>query len=119
MWKNSSVNDAAGRTPYVITTDKGTLLLADGWWGLARHINYFGDLLMGLAWCAAAGFDLSAHAARQTSLWAVVPWFYEIYFVILLVHRERRDNQHCAAKYGAAWEEYTVRVPWRMVPFIY
>ena len=29
-----------------IATQRGRRLLVDGWWGVARHINYFGDWLM-------------------------------------------------------------------------
>ncbi len=29
-----------------IETKRGRRLLVDGWWGVARHINYFGDWLM-------------------------------------------------------------------------
>jgi len=49
----------------------------------------------------------------------VLPYFYIIYFTILLIHRERRDHAMCAARYGKAWDEYCCRVPWRIVPGIY
>lgn len=35
-----------------LPTERGTRLIISGWWGIARHINYTGDWLMG---CAAAG----------------------------------------------------------------
>ncbi len=38
-----------------LPTARGTKLLISGWWGIARHINYLGDLLMGLAWCLPTG----------------------------------------------------------------
>ena len=96
-----------GRVPESIQTARGTRLLVSGWWGIARHANYLGDLMMGLAWC------------MTTAAPHILPYFYFIYFVILLVHRERRDHDHCARKYGADWEEYTRRVRWRIVPFLY
>lgn len=96
-----------GRPPEFIQTDRGTKLLISGFWGLARHSNYLGDLMMGLAWCMTTGF------AR------LLPYFYFIYFVILLVHRERRDHEHCARKYGPDWETYTARVRWRILPGVY
>jgi protein-S-isoprenylcysteine O-methyltransferase Ste14 len=96
-----------GRTPEAIQTARGTKLLVSGWWGIARHANYLGDLMMGLAWCLTT-------ASRH-----VLPYFYFIYFVILLVHRERRDHDHCAKKYGKDWDEYTRRVRWRIVPGLY
>lgn len=32
-----------------ITTASGRRLIVSGWWGVARHINYFGDWLMACA----------------------------------------------------------------------
>jgi Delta14-sterol reductase len=96
-----------GRQQEFIQTQRGTKLLVSGFWGIARHSNYLGDLMMGLAWCMTTGF------AR------VLPYFYIIYFTILLIHRERRDNDHCARKYGPDWEAYTARVKWRIVPWVY
>jgi delta14-sterol reductase len=47
------------------------------------------------------------------------PWLYPLYYVLLLGTRERDDDRRCAEKYGAVWEEYRKRVPWRIVPGIY
>jgi protein-S-isoprenylcysteine O-methyltransferase Ste14 len=96
-----------GKPPQYITTSRGALLLTSGWWGVARHSNYLGDLLMALAWCLTAGF---AH---------VLPYFYFIYFAILLIHRDRRDNATCRNKYGKDWDSYCRKVRWRIVPGIY
>lgn len=30
-----------------LPTERGTKLIISGWWGIARHINYTGDWLMG------------------------------------------------------------------------
>ncbi|ELW49566.1 Lamin-B receptor [Tupaia chinensis] len=49
----------------------------------------------------------------------ILPYFYVIYFTILLVHREARDEHHCKKKYGLAWEKYCQRVPYRIFPYIY
>ncbi|MEQ8453123.1 MAG: hypothetical protein RID81_37665 [Sandaracinaceae bacterium] len=96
-----------GKPPKVLETKRGTSLLVSGWWGLARHTNYLGDLMMALAWCLACGFG------------SVVPYFYFIYFAPLLINRERRDHQLCKEKYGDDWDEYCRRVPHRIVPFVY
>lgn len=96
-----------GRPPKVLETQRGTSLLLSGWWGLARHTNYLGDLTMALAWCLACGFS------------SVVPYFYFIYFAPLLLNRERRDHALCKEKYGADWDEYCKRVPYRIVPYVY
>jgi len=91
-----------------LATQRGTRLLVSGWWGVARHINYFGDWLMALAWCLPCG------AASP------LPYFYAVYFAALLLHRERRDEEACLAKYGAAdWGRYTRAVPWRIIPHVY
>lgn len=88
-------------------TARGTRLLISGYWGMARHINYLGDWIMGLAWCLPCGFG------------SVVPYFYSLYFASLLVHRERRDEAACRLKYGADWDKYCSLVPWRIVPYVY
>eukprot|EP00667_Euglena_gracilis_P014036 EG_transcript_14505 len=64
-----------------LQTKRGTRLLTSGWWGLARKINYTGDWLVGLSWCLLCGFD------------SIIPYFYSIYFFVLLVTRAMRDNQ--------------------------
>jgi delta14-sterol reductase len=91
-------------------TARGTRLITSGWWGAARHINYLGDWIMGLAWCMPCG---AAGAA------SVIPYFYCLYFASLLVHRERRDEAACRAKYGRDWDRYCALVPWRIVPRVY
>lgn len=96
-----------GKPADYIKTARGSLLLVSGWWGMARHMNYFGDLLMGLAWCLPCLFA------------SPLPYFYIIYFTILLVHRERRDHDMCAVRYGQDWEAYCTRVPYRLIPGIY
>ena len=50
---------------------------------------------------------------------SLLPWFYPIYFAALLIHRERRDHHLCAAKYGADWDRYCERVPYRIIPKVY
>ncbi|MCY1059432.1 hypothetical protein [Nannocystis sp. SCPEA4] len=96
-----------GERPVTMDTARGTKLLLSGWWGLARHSNYLGDLTMALAWCLACGFG------------SIVPYFYFLYFAPLLLNRERRDNAMCKRKYGADWDRYCEKVPYRIVPFVY
>jgi hypothetical protein len=96
-----------GKRPEYITTTRGTVLLTSGWWGISRHMNYLGDLMMATAWCLPAGF---MHP---------LPYFYVVYFTILLVHREWRDNAMCQEKYGKDWDAYCRKVRWRIVPGIY
>jgi steroid 5-alpha reductase family enzyme len=96
-----------GKRPDYVATARGPLLLASGWWGAARHLNYLGDVAMALAWCLPAGFE---HP---------LPYFYVVYVAVLLVHRERRDHAMCRQKYGADWDAYCRKVRWRIVPGLY
>jgi 7-dehydrocholesterol reductase len=84
-----------------------TQLLASGFWGLAHHFNYVGDLMISSAYCLCCGFG------------HLLPHFYIIYMTILLVHRSVRDNSRCRAKYGSAWDEYCKLVPYNIVPYIF
>ncbi|XP_077669816.1 delta(14)-sterol reductase LBR isoform X3 [Eretmochelys imbricata] len=90
-----------------IPTAAGKSLLVTGWWGLVRHPNYLGDIIMALAWSLPCGFN------------HILPYFYMIYFTCLLIHREARDEHQCKKKYGLAWERYCQRVPYRIFPYIY
>uniref|UniRef100_A0A8C2M1L9 Delta(14)-sterol reductase TM7SF2 n=1 Tax=Cricetulus griseus TaxID=10029 RepID=A0A8C2M1L9_CRIGR len=90
-----------------IPTATGRQLLVSGWWGMVRHPNYLGDLIMALAWSLPCGVS------------HLLPYFYLLYFTALLVHREARDEQQCLRKYGRAWQEYCKRVPYRIIPYVY
>ncbi|XP_010278239.1 PREDICTED: delta(14)-sterol reductase [Nelumbo nucifera] len=92
-----------GTPPKVI----GGKLLASGYWGIARHCNYLGDLLLALS------FSLPCGASSP------IPYFYPIYLLILLIWRERRDEARCAQKYKDVWAEYCKLVPWRILPYVY
>lgn len=84
-----------------------SLLLTCGWWGLARHANYVGDLLLSSAMCALVG---------EATL---LVWYYAVFMLILLIHRCLRDEARGQAKYGPYWVEYCSRVPWRFIPGIW
>ncbi len=83
-------------------------LLCSGFWAVSRHVNYLGEILM------AAGLTL---VLGWPGLWVV--WLYPVYYLVLLIPRERADERRCAAKYGALWAEYVRRVPRRIVPGLY
>jgi protein-S-isoprenylcysteine O-methyltransferase Ste14 len=112
---SNSQKDAFRRNPAApevahlrsMPTKRGTRLIISGWWGIARHINYFGDWVMAWAWCLPCGFA------------SIVPYFYVIYFGVLLWHRERRDEEACRAKYGDDWDTYCRTVKWRIIPYVY
>lgn len=89
-------------------TDGARHVLCSGFWGVSRHVNYLGELLMAIGLTLALG--------RPELIW---PWLYPLYYLLLLVPRERDDDRRCAGKYGALWEAYRERVPWRIVPGVY
>uniref|UniRef100_A0A8B9Z3U2 Delta(14)-sterol reductase TM7SF2 n=1 Tax=Bos mutus grunniens TaxID=30521 RepID=A0A8B9Z3U2_BOSMU len=84
-----------------ISTATGRRLLVSGWWGMVRHPNYLGDLIMALKTPSPQGCSTCC----PTSTSSTSP---------LLVHREDRDERQCRQKYGLAWHEYCRRVPYRI-----
>jgi delta14-sterol reductase len=90
----------------------GSRILCSGWWGLARHINYLGEILMAVGLALPGGFP----AAGTSSL---LPWLYPLYYVALLFPREREDNRVCELKYGQTWRDYCRIVPYRIIPYVY
>jgi 7-dehydrocholesterol reductase len=82
-------------------------LLLTGPWGWARHFNYSGDLLLSLAYGLPAGFH------------DLMPYYFFVFMTILLVHRVARDDLKCRTKYGAKWNEYCQRVPYKIFPGLY
>lgn len=83
-------------------------LLCSGFWGISRHVNYLGEILMATGLALVLGWPGE-----------IGPWLYPLYYVVLLFPRERDDHRRCAAKYGALWDEYCRRVPRRIVPGLY
>lgn len=106
-FKRNPKRSFLGMEPETITDGQRTLLVS-GFWGLSRHINYLGEVLM------ATGIVLATGHPGQW--WA---WLYPVYYVALLFPRQVDDDKRCAAKYGPLWEEYVQRVPYRIIPYIY
>jgi delta14-sterol reductase len=132
-----------------IETKSGSKLLISGWWGTARHINYFGDWIQAWAYCLPTG--IAGYLVNHSSVaptggqsavdgsfvysgpsvhtevvqgtargWGMLfTYFYVVYFAILLIHRERRDEEKCIRKYGDDWKRYREIVRYRIVPGIY
>jgi len=92
-----------GKPPRVL----GGKLLASGYWGIGRKINYTGEILVYVSFALCAG--------------AVSPWPYVLPLALLglLVQRAQRDDKRCRAKYGALWREYGEIARFRVIPFIY
>ncbi|KAF4761872.1 hypothetical protein HAV15_007604 [Penicillium sp. str.  len=133
-------NHPAFKNMPFIQTKRGMRLLMGGWWGYARHINYLGDWLQSLPFCLPTGVagyvvhpaGVATGVGAATLLdgrqvvpgdaagWGVlVTYLYSVWFGVLLVHRERRDNRVCAEKYGEDWVEYKRVVRWRILPGVY
>ena len=118
-----------------ITTASGSALLISGWWGRARHINYLGDMIMSWSYSlptGVAGYIIHSYTNPLTGDvrrevvqgeargWGMIfTYFYILYFAVLLIHRERRDEAKCRRKYGKDWDKYTATVTSRIVPGIY
>lgn len=104
-----------GRAPVIIkakyfTGDgkkRQSILLASGWWGVSRHINYVFEIMLAFCWSVPAGFM------------AFIPYVYVCFLTILLTDRAYRDELRCFEKYGQFYKEYCRQVPWKMVPKIY
>jgi 7-dehydrocholesterol reductase len=87
--------------------EKENILLASGFWGIARHFHYVGEIFGAFCWSAVGGF---VHFA---------PFFYVTYLSMLLFDRARRDDKRCQDKYGKYWDEYKAKVPWKIVPGVF
>lgn len=104
-----------GRKPEIIRAkyqlengeERESILLASGWWGLARHFHYVPELLLAFMWTVPALFS------------HIMPYSYVIFLLILLTHRSYRDDNKCVKKYGNFWQEYCRRVPHRIVPYLF
>lgn len=90
--------------PKIIRTDTGKNLLAGGWYGLARKIHYTCDLYFALNWGLITGFK------------SPFPWFYPVFFSLMIIHRAARDIQRCRQVYGEAWKQYERQVPYLFIP---
>lgn len=91
-----------GRPPQTI----GKLLIS-GWWGIGRHLNYTGEIIVYLCFALCTGWQ------------SVVPYLLPLSLVVLLGQRAARDDRRCRAKYGETWERYCERARFRMIPFMY
>ena len=70
----------------------------------ARKIHYTCDMYFALTWALVTGFG------------SPMPWFYPVFFAIMITHRAYRDIQRCEKKYGDTWEEYKRQVPYLFIP---
>lgn len=90
-------------------TKKKSLLLASGFWGIARHFQYFFELTAAWSWCLLANPLVNG----------VMPLFYASFLTYLLIDRANRDSKKCHLKYGKHYEEYCRLVPYKIIPGVY
>jgi Delta14-sterol reductase len=122
-----------------IETKTGSRLLISGWWGIARHINYVGDWIQSWPYSLPTGISgyviLAAGSGVEGAFkmadgrevvqgpargWGMLfTYFYILYFAVLLIHRDGRDDEKCSKKYGEDWEKYKKAVKWKLIPGIY
>ncbi|SMR52141.1 unnamed protein product [Zymoseptoria tritici ST99CH_3D1] len=130
-FRNNPNDPAVAHLKY-IETASGSRLITSGWWGTARHINYMGDWFMSWSYCLptlAAGYRLTPSILYPGTRLVTtdgmqgyampITYFFMIYFAILLVHREMRDEAKCKRKYGKDWDRYCEIVRWRVLPGVY
>ncbi|KAF9891868.1 C-24(28) sterol reductase [Aspergillus nanangensis] len=94
------------KDPEVIRTKTGDSILCSGWYGMARKVHYTCDWFFATSWGLITGFN------------SPFPWFYAIFFTVMIIHRARRDIERCRERYGEAWMEYERRVPYLFIPYI-
>ncbi|KAL0067250.1 erg24, C-14 sterol reductase [Marasmius tenuissimus] len=105
--KNDFRNGKNPKNLKYMTTTTGSKLLTSGWWGVSRHPNYLGDILMSIAWSLPTGFNTP------------ITYFYPIFFTFFLIHRQERDEAKCQQKYGKDWDKYKSIVRYKILPYIY
>jgi len=91
-----------------VLSDGKLSLLANGFWGASRHINYLGEIIQAIAVALALGYF---------GIWMV--WLYPAYYIGLMISRQADDDKVCKAKYGELWDQYTKKVKYKIIPFIY
>ncbi|PYI25928.1 Delta(24(24(1)))-sterol reductase [Aspergillus indologenus CBS 114.80] len=97
----------AVKNPKSIATKTGDSILCSGWYGMARKVHYTCDWFFAFSWGLITGFK------------SPFPWFYSIFFTVMIIHRARRDIERCRERYGEAWREYERRVPYLFIPYVF
>lgn len=104
-----TVEEANGKK----SSERSSILLVSGWWGLARHVHYLPEILAAFFWSLPTG--LHTLSDPLSFAW-VVPFFYVMFLTVLLFDRAFRDSARCASKYGKYYEEYCKKVPSLVIP---
>ncbi|XP_023339913.1 delta(14)-sterol reductase isoform X1 [Eurytemora carolleeae] len=94
-----------------LTTAGNKKLVVSGWWGLVRHPNYLGEILISWSWVLPAVGSLGLNA--------LVPYYLPVMTTLMLVVRTHQINQRNKRKYGAAWNSYSEKVKSNIIPLVY
>lgn len=94
-----------------VSTAGNRKLIVSGWWGLVRHPNYLGEVLIQWSWVLPA-----VGALGFTDL---VPYYLPFMTTLMLVIRCHQINQRNKRKYGAAWNSYCEKVRSNIIPKVY
>merc|ERR1719412_1879153 len=87
-----------------VNTAGSRKLIVSGWWGLVRHPNYLGELLIQWSWVLPAGFT------------DLVPYYLPTVTSLMLVIRCHQINQRNKRKYGNAWTSYSEKTRSNIIP---
>jgi len=84
-------------------------ILCSGFWGVARHFSYCGEVMLAMAVALMFGYP--------DNLWS---WTYTIFITLMMLFRQIDDDRFCARKYGPEnWARYKKMVKYRIIPGIY
>jgi len=89
----------------------GKKLLVSGWWGIVRHPNYLGELLIQWSWVLPA-----ACTAGKVDL---LIYYLPIMTTLVLILRCKHQNEKNKRKFGQAWTTYCERVRSNLVPKVF
>jgi protein-S-isoprenylcysteine O-methyltransferase Ste14 len=90
-----------------VNTAGGRKLIVSGWWGLVRHPNYLGEILIQWSW------------VLPTGLTDLLPYYLPFVTTLMIVIRCHQINQRNKRKYGTAWDSYCEKVRSNILPKVY